>query len=655
MQVSTRIDKHFPELWLGIDAHIFPYFRAIKEAVEAATDNTLIIDVVQGNAVLDAATDPMFVALRLHRIWFKSTMKAGNIAQTPILEDIPVTAITTRKERLVLVVGEAGAGKSTSLKRIAYVLAEKGLATEAKRKIPVLVRATQVWAQRSRSLVDTCVEAAMRVTNSSNPCFSSKDLKKGDIVVLLDALDELADDAAREGVISLALEFHSTYPECQIVATTRPCTFLETCTRLNLFTRFDLTPINYKQAQQIIKRFDRTRGLPSESSSELLRRLQEVHGMELNPLLVTVFAATTDYARKDIPANITELFKKFTEWMLGRWDSTKGLGQQYHAPLKDFLLRSTAFEMHRRRVTALPMAEFQAMVRTELEHRGRESDCAQLLDEILNRSGLLRNADGNVEFRHHLLQEFFAGRGIPSKEDLPAIIHDHWWQRPIVFYFGENPDQGSAFPEIIKSLSARTKPQVFHAALTLGLALQACYLVRTREKVDILRWVIETLSDAKEDFIREGDPEGKHYLSRFTVYYIAGRDAVACETLAVEPQAVLAPLEREGLTKDEKDTRMFWFIVGLLESGHLAEAQKALSGFQPKDLRFMLAIHIGCFLIANLKVTSKEEKKTAQEILSSIGYQISPLRQELIAEWKSELIELRRDKPAAIPMPTQKA
>ena len=33
--------------------------------------------------------------------------------------------------------------------------------------------------------------------------------------------------------------------------------------------------------------------LPLENSKEILRRLQEVNGMALNPLLVTVFAAVT--------------------------------------------------------------------------------------------------------------------------------------------------------------------------------------------------------------------------------------------------------------------------------------------------------------------------------------------------------------------------
>ena len=60
----------------------------------------------------------------------------------------------------------------------------------------------------------------------------------------------------------------------------------------------------------------------------------------------------------------------------------------------------------------------------------------------------------------------------------------------------------------------------------------------------------------------------------------------------------------------------------------------------------MLAIRMGCFLIANLKVTNKEEKSVAQEILKSIGYQVSAMRQQLIDEWKTELIELRNGQPA---------
>jgi hypothetical protein len=648
-----RIDEFFPELWLGIDAELFPYFRSVKKMVEAASDNALILDVVPGGAALDAATDTMFVPLRLHRIWFKSEFKGGKINQTTVFDELPVTGVINRKERLILIVGEAGAGKSTSMKRIAYVLAEKGLSTEAKCKIPVLIRATEVWTNQLRPLVDICVEATMRLMNSNKPSFSNDDLKDGRVVILIDALDELGSDESRKGILISAHSFHKEYPKCQIILTSRAYSFLDGSPELKDFTRFDLTPINYKQAQQIIRRFERKRGLPCESSNEILRRLQQVHGMELNPLLVTVFAATTDYARKDIPANITELFKKFTEWMLGRWDSAKGLGQQYHAPLKDFLLKNLAFDLHRRRVTGLGILDFKDIIRVELEHRGRQADFEQLFDEILNRSGLLRIVDGRVEFRHHLLQEFFAGRGIPSNEHLEAIIHDQWWQRPIVFYFGEHPDEGSAFSKITATLSARTKPEVFSAALTVGLALQACYLLKTREKQEVLSWVIETLAESKAGFLKETDPHGKFPLSRFTMYYLTGRDAVACDTLALESESILSALKKEGLTQDEQDLRQFWIIVGLLECGELTKAEGMIAQFHPRDMRLMVAIHLGCILIAHLKITTKQEKKIAQQILSSIGHQIAFLREEIIAEWKTELLELRKGHLKAIEMPNQ--
>jgi hypothetical protein len=70
------------------------------------------------------------------------------------------------------------------------------------------------------------------------------------------------------------------------------------------------------------------KAISPEKSKELLRQLESVHGFELNPLLVTVFVATSDGTRRDIPANITELFAKFAETLLGRWNTDKGLAQQ---------------------------------------------------------------------------------------------------------------------------------------------------------------------------------------------------------------------------------------------------------------------------------------------------------------------------------------
>ena len=71
----------------------------------------------------------------------------------------------------------------------------------------------------------------------------------------------------------------------------------------------------------------------------------------------------------------------------------------------------------------------------ELAIRGqRPEDIENLINEIIHRSGLFRCIDGRIEFRHLLLQEFFAGRGISNPTEVVELIKEQWWQRSIIFY-----------------------------------------------------------------------------------------------------------------------------------------------------------------------------------------------------------------------------
>ena len=42
-----------------------------------------------------------------------------------------------------------------------------------------------------------------------------------------------------------------------------------------------------------------------------------------------------------------------------------------------------------------------------------------------------------VAFRHHILQEFFAGRGVAEPGQLAGLVADEWWRKPIIFHFGD--------------------------------------------------------------------------------------------------------------------------------------------------------------------------------------------------------------------------
>ncbi len=62
----------------------------------------------------------------------------------------------------------------------------------------------------------------------------------------------------------------------------------------------------------------------------------------------------------------------------------------------------------------------------------------------------------------------------------------------------------------------------------------------------------------------------------------------------------------------------------------------------------MLAIHLGCFVLQHLKVATPTERRVAQRISERLSVGILPLRNQLLAEYRSELLEIRNGEVKAI-------
>ena len=93
---------------------------------------------------------------------------------------------------------------------------------------------------------------------------------------------------------------------------------------------------------------------------------------------------------------------------------------------------------------------------------------------------------------------------------------------------------------------------------------------------------------------------------------------------------------------------MFWHLVSLIESGNLNGAEIMIKKFKPFDQKLLLALHLGCFVIANLRITSKEEKKSALKICDFLGPKIAYLKKQVMDEFKSMLLEARHGQIEAI-------
>jgi len=461
----------------------------------------------------------------------------------------------------------------------------------------------------------------------------------------------LPQDNGKARVVDEVVAFHRAHEKCLVILTSREYAFVSRYPALRRFAHYRVCSIDVAEAGKIVDRFQRGKKAPKEAVKELLRRLQDVHGMMLTPMLVTVFLASADFTRKDIPPNITELFKKFTELMLGRWDAKRGLSQQYVPLLKDFLLTKVAFTMHSERTRSISLARCREIMSDELKERGKEADLDTLFDEAIHRSNLFRVEDGQLEFRHHLLQEFFAGRGVKSAVFFEEVVTDDWWRNPMVFCFGDTGHNYQELADIAAGVKSRSDAEVYEAAVTIGLALQACYMATVAQKVEMLRWVVNALSASYDGYaasIAQGDA---YPLSSFLHAYLLARDSVASESMLALARETIPALPKGADADRRTDLQHLWYIVGLIESGQAEQAEHYMRGFRPNDLRLLLAIHLGCFLVTRLRFASDQQKDAARRICAGVEPKVGHLLQQVLREWRSMLLELRRGEVKAIEAP----
>lgn len=637
------LDEHCPEIWLNITADVFPYLHALSRLVEDQALVGLTSSSVAGIKSYYAASDAAFVDLKLIRSVSTTRKQSGRITERFEFEEAGLASLTTMRGERLLLLGDAGSGKSTLLVRAAYLMARDGASGRKDYRVPVLLRASEVAGDRD--IIEAMRASIDQLVGTQINAFTADDLDQGRVVLLVDGLDEVPRGEARAQVVQRINEFYSLHPRCSVALTTRPYSSIESIEGVRGFSRARIAAMSLATAEKMLVSYQRG-AADSKYTQEVLRRIDGIHGIELNPLLVTVFALTTDAERKDIPANITELFSKFTELMLGRWDEAKGISQQYQSRMKEHIVSRFAHVLHAERRTHFSRAEFDKFATQMLASMNRSPEAAQMIEEILNRSGLFREAGDSLEFRHHLIQEYFAGRGIASLDQIKVLVSDEWWRNPIVFYFGSNPENVNGLLDVATSIGSRGG----EAALTVGLSLQTCYLSRLEDRIDVWKWVVETLAGVTERVLQGKDDE-KYPVFHFLSHYILSRDAVALSGIEKPETGAIEWGIAGNHFSTEPELRKFWVYVGLLENGNLREVFDLIKSNPLANDHLNLALSFGCHLAEKVRAIGRDDKDAAKEIRIRLAPKVAVVGQKFAKEYHGQLLEYRRGAIVALDQP----
>ncbi|MFL6075184.1 MAG: NACHT domain-containing protein [Mycobacteriales bacterium] len=364
-----------------------------------------------------------------------------------------------RREPVRLVVlGPPGGGKTTLLKRVAVTLAAGGREARAAgvaARLPMLLflraHAERIIKDDGVTLADLLSAALANYLVTEPSGWILDHLRAGRFTVMLDGLDEVADEADRAQVAAWVDRQMAAFHRNDFILTSRPLGYRDNQVRATAVVQ--VRPLNEPQAGDFLRRWyelvsarvhDRDdRYLQSEArqrADTLLEGLAQVPTLrELisNPLLLTMIAHV-HYYRGALPGSRTELYEEICEVLLGRRQLAKGLSARPNAGQRLVVLQHLALRMMELQVSDLSPREAAREIRDRLGRIDPALRAEEFLATVQAESGLLVEREcGFYSFAHQTFQEYLAAQALHESGHIGVLLDhlgDPWWRETCVLF-----------------------------------------------------------------------------------------------------------------------------------------------------------------------------------------------------------------------------
>lgn len=324
----------------------------------------------------------------------------------------------------LMIKGPPGSGKSMLLRKTVLSIAERDFRLGSNFVVPIFLELHRLNTQKS-SIHDHLIDALARNHFPKAERFLQQGLDSGWFLVMFDGLDEVT-DKVREAVVQQVRDFMEQNANCRYAITCRTAVYnneFDAHTNASL----DIVEFTDQQIWRFLKAWEKE--IPSgKTVNQLIAALRDRPGilkLARNPLLLTIishlFCDTQDFI---LPHSRGDFYQQSTELLLHRWHSDIKINQ-FNPHSKRLILQRLALTAQDRALEkgrdrrSLSFKETLALVRAELPSLDIDKDdAAEVLAEIVERSGLLLKIDGGARFQfaHLTLQEYFAGEALQTDE-----------------------------------------------------------------------------------------------------------------------------------------------------------------------------------------------------------------------------------------------
>ena len=417
-----------------------------------------------------------------------------------------------------VVLGPPGSGKTALVQYLGWKATNTALLSAARVPLPVRIRLREweLWTRQTRlsesALPHYLTERYRALTPAPSCAHWQRWLQRGEVLLLLDGLDEIEDGRFARVVLQTAL---ATFTACPTVLTCRTVSFEQHRTVCPDFPLFTLAGLDQRQRNAFLRAF------PAEHQEyydpeRLIAQLQstpQLLPLAANPLLLSIICYVVDSTPGILlPATRGVLYEKALEKLLTQRSQRMAVRYPAEAPDtpgKLTILQRTAFYLFvagNRKLTFTGQEVGQVLKQALREEGYGEAPALwanALRTDLLHNSGILRgDAEQGFFFFHLTVQEFLtaaviakrineagwetdlelSGKKVSVRQFVNRKAWDPQWQEVIVLLAGQlqNP-----LP-LLTLLADGKKDDVF--SHRLALAVQCLAEVRSRlnkEHVDL--------------------------------------------------------------------------------------------------------------------------------------------------------------------------
>ncbi|MGA9852827.1 MAG: restriction endonuclease [Gammaproteobacteria bacterium] len=434
-KLASWVDKYIPYYWYDIPGPLGMY---LKEVWQYAFELDKKSDLVQ------IPGEDIYIPLDLTKVE-RSMYQDKKIKNNRHINVHLKDEIFTQK--LILIEAPMGGGKSKMIRQIIADLATPEFVVKNK-FVPVLVSYKDLVNKYTGSVESLIVDKLGEALKLLDEEYK--------FIVFVDGLDEMLEkDGADTSPLTNIIHEAQQNGRIKLVLTSRPLALLQKSEHslYKLASLYQIAPLTIEKIKYFIESICSRVNVPIRILEDI-RRSDLFRQLPQSPIAAILLSKLIAEHSKDLPSNLTELYEKAAELMLGRWDIDKGLAsaQEYEAADRAVCLLATF--MINNGLDSVAASEVKEMFRTYLRERNLPINYEALFNKLISRSGILTidTINNCIMFKHRSFAEFLYAKEACRTRNMPidSRIYEIYWQNTYFFYVGLLKD----CPDVIKSILA---------------------------------------------------------------------------------------------------------------------------------------------------------------------------------------------------------